>query len=297
MPNSIDYYQKQVNDVFAQYPALEELMKNTEPTSVFFALRNAIAVQMQLNATNFEEDIEVLRAEKSIQPLATLAWYIDKVKQFRIPEGVNKGAYQLRIDHRFIPDYTSQILALPPSLDKVSIQENTQLSADYVEQSAPGNLLIKVLKPNRQTLSNVELGYLTQYSSDIRTAGLTIQIISYEPCKIWLDSASKLVIGIDGALLDRDSALDLVHSTIGSFLDNYKFDDVLNLDKVIDALQAVDGFQSVYLAHMQFAQRNYDDSAFIGTFEAQSLRSVPGHFEYDAVKSKLSDDQIVTRSS
>lgn len=167
----------------------------------------------------FKAEVNTIIASK--QP-GTPSWYIERIKEFQLGDQLNP---------------------LTGQYDTIDTSKRIITRAAYKEDS--GTLTIKVAKGetgSNEPLTATELTQLESYVEKIKFAGTIISIISLNASKLRLTAT----VYHDG-IYDPSEIQTNVESAINTYLENLDFNGLLYENKIIDAIQAVEGVNDVTL--------------------------------------------------
>jgi hypothetical protein len=165
--------------------------------------------------------------------------------------------------------------ALPDGDD---VYNNSLLTATQIEeqqiikQSAAvednGIVTVKVAKEvsgELEPLVLAEYNAFNSYMQELKDAGVTLQCISFagDKLKLKLDILyDAQVLDVNGARLDGSNGTP-VKNAIKTYLRNLPFNGVFRIDKLVDALQAVEGVIIPTVITAQAAKNDVNDYVFV----------------------------------
>ncbi len=195
----------------------------------------------------FEEHKAEVNSIISNQKPHTLQWYVAMSKLFQL--GVT------------LPPDTDRYPTVSPSAQIIKYAAAEELITGYVR--------IKVAKLSGSVLSAISAGDLSSFGSymnRIKDAGVRLQLTSDPPDNLHLKTNiyyDPLVLDSSGTRLDGSSATP-VEDAINIFLANLPFNGLFILNRLIDAIEAVEGviICSVVLAEATHASLPYTSISY-----------------------------------
>jgi len=150
--------------------------------------------------------------------IGTSAWYVQKVKQFQYNSGtliINPTTYAVEYD---IEDTTAQIIEHAATIE------------------SGGNLILKVRRLASDILSTPELNAFKSYINKVKFAGTRIIVWNYDAdlLKLYFEIKYDPIIPLSTITTN-------VETVINDYLDNIEFNSTVNINSLIDNLQAIEG--------------------------------------------------------
>lgn len=210
-------------------------LSSTSQTAIWNLIFYIIAVGINFHEQLwdlFKQDLETI---KNNTPVQTERWWNDRMKNYFQYDNINTDKGVLKIGDDFVPYYSS-------------IDESKRLidfsSTKQTEGSRQVN--IKIAKDdgsgNATQLDLAELTSAKSYVNSIQGAGLFIQTVSFPPDIIDLD----IDIYFDGQYV-INNVEQAVKDAIVVYLQDLKFDGDVEIIRLIDAIQKVDGIKDVFI--------------------------------------------------
>jgi hypothetical protein len=247
MARTITEIKKSLMDKVAADAVLGPLLTSTSAVAVYGAflyIASFAAWTVENLHDLFKADVNATIAEKNPH---SARWYVNKVKEFQygfnlVPEKDyydNTGIAQDVID-------ASKIIAY----------------ASFVQEPETRLKLAKNVGTGLGKLSNTELTAAIEYVMRFKDAGVKLKrttltvpttITSNDPDQLYIKMDvyfNPLVLGITGNRLDGTIAAP-VPSAIRNYISNIDFDGVFSVQKLVDAVQAVDGVKDLFLETIQ----------------------------------------------
>jgi len=174
----------------------------------------------------FKADLEEL-AKKAVP--ATPIWWQDRVLKFQFGDVITLDEFQ--------PVY-------------VEVDEEKRIVTQCsVTQEANRVVKIKVAKgtlPGLSPVSSVELAALKDYVLKIKPAGTNIQVVSMEADRVKIEADVYY-----GGQYVESTVKAAVIEAIDEYLTSIPFDGRMNLNKLVDAAQAVEGVEDFVLNNVE----------------------------------------------
>jgi hypothetical protein len=269
MARSIEVIYNEILNIKNQQSELASLT-STSNTAIFKLIFYVQAVVISIHEQLwdlFKEDLEYI---KNTAPIMSELWWIDKLTNFYQYDNTDISKGVLKIDNSFVPYY--------------EITDDTKKIIKFaaVKQSDNSRQVnIKIAKAdsdnNPVQLTVDELNSVKSFVNSLQAAGLYINVISFPPDLLKLN----INIYFDGQYV-QSNVLSEVKASIRGYLQKLKFDGTIQLIKLIDAIQNVQGvkdvlineaqaktelegyttFNRIYNAKAGYAQLNETDSVF-----------------------------------
>jgi hypothetical protein len=269
MARSIEVIYNEILNIKNQQSELASLT-STSNTAIFKLIFYVQAVVISIHEQLwdlFKEDLEYI---KNTAPIMSELWWIDKLTNFYQYDNTDISKGVLKIDNSFVPYY--------------EITDDTKKIIKFVAVKQSDNsrqVNIKIAKAdsdnNPVQLTVDELNSVKSFVNSLQAAGLYINVISFPPDLLKLN----INIYFDGQYV-QSNVLSEVKASIRGYLQKLKFDGTIQLIKLIDAIQNVQGvkdvlineaqaktelegyttFNRIYNAKAGYAQLNETDSVF-----------------------------------
>lgn len=192
----------------------------------------------------------------------SLRWYRSKAKAFRFGYGLIEDSDQY--DNSGLTDEqisASQIIKYCAVNEAVN---ESRLIIKIATEDSDGNL---------EPINSEQLTAFKEYLSEVKDAGNTITVTNYLPDLLYLTMViyyDPLIFAPDGTLLIDGSRP--VEKAINTFLKNLPFNGVLQLVKLVDALQQVEGVEIPHVVSASSAWINptsggYNPPVAIGVYK------------------------------
>jgi hypothetical protein len=215
----------------------------------------------------FIKDVDALIQQKKPH---SERWYAEKAKQFR---------------------YGYNLLADSDTYSDLGVTETQIKNSKIVAQAAVVDnnkgiriKVAKIINNELGPLSNIELLALVDYFNKVKDAGVKCNITSAVADSLKLRLQIKynaLVLNDSGQQLDGTNNQP-IQDAINAYLKNLPFNGVLELDKLIDAIQSVYGVEHAYvleataaygtLAHTSFTNNKYiPDAGYMRIYNTSDL--------------------------
>lgn len=214
-------------------PGLDGLTSNSQTAIwrlIFYVCAVVINFHEQLWDL-FKKDLEDIRDSAAPQ---TELWWNYKMKEFQYaPNDVNKGV--LFLDFDFVPRYNE-------------IDETKQIIKYSATKQAEGSrqVIIKIAKDdgnnNPQQLTIDELNAAKSYINELQGAGLFINTVSFPADDLQMN----VEIFFDGQYV-QSNVLNDTKEAIREYLKDLKFDGTIQVIRLIDKIQTVDGVKDIYI--------------------------------------------------
>jgi hypothetical protein len=269
MARSIDTIYNQILSTKNLQTELDGLTSNSN-TAIFKLIFFVHAVVINIHEQYFDLFKKDLEYIKATTPTMSEAWWIDKLLNFFQYDNIDTDKGVLKINNTFIPFYTTTdatkriIKFCAVKQTENSRQVNIKLAKSDVDN-------------NPIQLSNDELQSAKSFVNSLQASGLFINTISFSPDILKLN----INIYFDGQYI-QSNVLSNVKTAIKNYLKNLKFDGTIQLIKMIDVIQNVEGvkdilinsaeglavdeaytiFNRVYNAKAGYASLNETDSIF-----------------------------------
>ncbi len=237
MARTISQIQQSIIDTKNAQPVLNDL-SSTSNVSVWMLWTYVVAVCQWVLEKLFDAHREEVSQLLAKQKPHTLQWYVSKVKEFQYGVALPAGS----------DTYLS--ISSDPAIAIISYAAAVELTNMIRIKVASGT--VGSLAP----ITTAQLTATTAYMQQIKDAGVRIQLTSGNAdnlkltLKIYYDP---LVLDATGARLDGTS-VSPVKDAINLFLASLPFNGVFIVNKLIGALQQIDG---VVIGHVISALANY----------------------------------------
>jgi hypothetical protein len=238
MARSIEVIYNEILNIKNQQSELASLT-STSNTAIFKLIFYVQAVVISIHEQLwdlFKEDLEYI---KNTAPIMSELWWIDKLTNFYQYDNTDISKGVLKIDNSFVPYY--------------EITDDTKKIIKFaaVKQSDNSRQVnIKIAKAdsdnNPVQLTVDELNSVKSFVNSLQAAGLYINVISFPPDLLKLN----INIYFDGQYV-QSNVLSEVKASIRGYLQKLKFDGTIQLIKLIDAIQNVQGVKDVLINEAQ----------------------------------------------
>jgi hypothetical protein len=198
---------------------------------LFFVHAVAINIHEQLWDL-FKEDLEYIKATA---PVMSESWWIDKLLNFYQYDNTDTAKGVLKINDAFVPFYET-VDATKQIIKFAAVKQTTdsrQVNIKIAKSDVDGN---------PEQLSNDELLSAKSFVNSLQSAGLFLNVISFPPDDLKLNTN----IYFDGQYIQTNVLAD-VKEAIRVYLQNLKFDGTIQLTKLVDAIQNVEGVKDVLI--------------------------------------------------
>jgi len=235
MARTIETIRNEINGLIATYPSLSAL--NNSNASVFRMIVNLVSTAM----FTFETLLDVFRSEitelsRDVSP-GTERWFSFKSKEFQYDDTTPQ-----------ILEVTDRTIQYPTIDDNLKIV--TQASCISVLDSETNNasVFVKAAKGeigSLEPLSTDELNAFRSYINQIKMAGQRLLVSSNQPDRLHIRSE----IYYDGQFVKTQVQED-IREAINTYLSSVEFNGKIYFQRVVDAIQSVDGVQDVVIIAM-----------------------------------------------
>lgn len=210
-------------------------LTSTSNTAIWKLVYYTIAVSISFHEQLwdlFKKDLETIRDNTPVQ---TERWWVDRMKnQFQF-DNIDTDKGVLKIGEDFVPFYTT-VDETKRIVDFASVKQtegSRQVNIKIAKNDGSGNA---------EQLTLEQLTSARSYVNEIQGAGLFIQTVSFPPDEIEID----IDIYFDGQYIISNVETD-VKEAIKSYLLDLKFDGSIEIIRLIDAIQKVDGIKDVFI--------------------------------------------------
>ena len=258
---------KSVNEIIAEIkdkvkgqPSLVGL-DTTKKSSVFGSIIASFANVLHGTEKIFAAVRDDIVDRIDTQKAGTAGWYILKLKQFQLGDQVNEfGLY-----------------------DKED--KSKRIISGAAIESLNSELILKVRKKGGTLLTRDEDSKLRDYINDFKFAGTQTQLRNVKGDEIDFS----LVVAYNISVTTSQVVETKIKEALGKFFNNIDFDGYLIINKMIDAIQTVEGVVSIILK---------DNGVYVksdgGTRQLQkgTHRPYAGYYKYDPSKVTISTSAI-----
>lgn len=238
MARTIAEIQQQIIDTKEADTTLNAYVWSTSKVAIWRLWTHVVAVCIWTLENLFDKHKAEVAQLLSAQRPHSLQWYVNKARQFQygvlLPDGSDTYATTTDDPAVMIVKYAAAVEL--PNMIRLKVARQGALSLEG--------------------LGSAEQAALKAYMGRVKDAGIRLQVTSAEAdnlllvLKIYYDP---LVLMSDGSRIDG-TATEPVKDTVKTFLSDLPFNGVFILNKLIAALQAIDG---VKIAQVLSAQANY----------------------------------------
>lgn len=256
---TVDEIITNIKDEVKGQPSLDGL-DTTKKSSVFGSIIASFANVLHGTEKTFADVRDYIVDRIDTQKAGTAGWYILKLKQFQLGDKVNDfGLY-----------------------DKVD--DSKRIISGAAIESLNSELILKVRKKDG-LLSSDERAKLSAYINDFKFAGTQTQLRNVEGDEIDFS----LVVAFNISVTTEQKVKRKIKDALGKFFNNIDFDGYLIINKMIDAIQTVEGVVSIILKDNGV----YVKSA-VGNRELQkgTHRPYAGYYKYDDSKITITASAI-----
>ena len=234
-------------EAIQNHPDLTEL-NSTSKVSIYRLIINVVASAIYALYRFFDLfKVEVNEVLDKRRP-HTLRWYVEQAKLYRYGHNLQEdGTYD---NDGFTTDEIaeSQIIA-QASCEEVQIAETYYLEVKVAKDDGDG-----LYEP----LSSTEKDAFTHYLNEVKDAGTRIIVVNrvHDDLRLTADVYyNPLVLSDQGIRLDNTNNSP-IQDAVRNYIKNLPFNSRLELTKLIDALQQVEGVQlvNIKLAEARYAQ-------------------------------------------
>jgi hypothetical protein len=213
-------------------------LTSTSNTAIFKLLFYVHAVAINIHEQLwdlFKEDLEYIKATA---PVMSEAWWIDKLKNFYQYDNLDTDKGVLKINDSFVPYYetTDETKRIVKFAAVKQTENSRQVNIKVAKADVNGNPI---------QFSNDELLSIKSFVNSVQSAGLYLNVISFPPDDLKLN----INIYFDGQYI-QTNVLANVKTAIRNYLQNLnltKFDGTVQLIKLVDAIQGVEGVKDVLI--------------------------------------------------
>lgn len=210
-------------------------LTSTSNTSLWKLIYYTVAVAINFHEQLwdlFKKDLETIRDNTPVQ---TERWWNDRMKNYFQYDPIDTDKGVLSIGEDFVPFY-------------ITVDETKRIIDFSAVKQTEGSrqVNIKLAKDdgsgNATQLSLAELTSAKSYVNEIQGAGLFIQTVSFPADVLEID----VDLYFNGQYIISNVEAD-VKLAIQDYLFNLKFDGTVELIRLIDSIQNVDGIQDVFI--------------------------------------------------
>lgn len=236
MARSINQIFNEILQTKNQQAELDPLY-STSQTAIYKLMFYIHAVAINIHEQYFDvfkKDLEYIKASA---PIMSEAWWIDKLLNFYQYDNTDTDKGVIKIDDNFIPFYTT--IDATKNIVKYCAVKQTVNSRQVNIKLAKADI-----DNNPIQLSNDELLSAKSFVNALQAVGLYLNVISFPPDLLKLN----ISIFFDGQYI-QTNVLAEVKSAIKVYLRNLKFDGTIQLSKLVDTIQEIQGVNDVLITN------------------------------------------------
>jgi hypothetical protein len=236
MARTINEIENEIINVKNKFTSLNSL----NSTSTAAVWRNLVRVVANSIHT-LESLIDVFRediVELSGRAIpGTERWFVGKALEFQYDEVIPQI---LQVEDKITFQTVDESLRIITKASCNTIFNDTTNRSQVLVKLAKGD--VSELEP----LDDNELSASKSYFEKIKMAGQNLNIISLPPDKIKIEA----IIYVDGQFI-KTSVRDNVKNSIESYLKSTEFNGTIFFQKIVDAIQSVEGVRDVVIQRME----------------------------------------------